>query len=93
MGVMYQIFLGKKFILGSTFLERVDIFFQKNGWVLVFGGQGIELLLALSIFFEKKEKRIFLLKKNEVREYHFFGKKNVSVWELCTRFFLEKRLF
>ena len=57
--------------LGSYALARI-IFLEekKNG-----GNRGIELLLAFSIFLEKKEKRIFLPKKCIVFEEKcvFFG--------------------
>jgi hypothetical protein len=75
-GVMYQIFFGKKIVLGGTFLERVDIFFQKNGWVLGWGGGNRVAVGPLNFLGKKKEKRIFLPKKMfQCRSYHCFPKK------------------
>ena len=60
-------FFWKKDCFRGTFLERVDIFFQKNGWVLGLGG-GNRVAVGSTQFSWKKK-----------RETDFFAKKNVSV--------------
>ena len=78
MGVMYQIFFGKKIVLGGTFLERVDIFFQKNGWVLGWGGNRVTV--GPLNFLEKKKRNGFFCQKKcfSVEVIIVFQKKWIS---------------
>ena len=51
-------------------------FFQKNGWVLGWGGGNRVAVGPLNFLGKKKEKRIFLPKKMfQCRSYHCFPKK------------------